>query len=204
MMAVMDMNYLVSGRPPGRAGNAHQSIVPYEVFRCADGHLILAVSATTASSRSSARLPGTPEWAADPRFAKNADRVRNRAVLVPLVAAVIAHAHAARVARRARARRRALRADQHARPGVRRPAGRRRAACASTCRTRSPGPCRRSRTPLRFSATPLAYDRAAAAARRAHGGGAARAPRAERCRRSPSSRARGADRDCTHQRTSER
>ena len=43
MMAVMNMNYLVSGVPPQRAGNAHQNIVPYQVFACADGHLILAV-----------------------------------------------------------------------------------------------------------------------------------------------------------------
>src|SRR5437763_6162523 len=43
MMAVMNMNYLVSGAPPGRAGNAHQNIVPYQVFACGDGHLILAV-----------------------------------------------------------------------------------------------------------------------------------------------------------------
>ena len=43
MMAVMNMNYLVTGTPPGRAGNAHQNIVPYQVFACADGHVILAV-----------------------------------------------------------------------------------------------------------------------------------------------------------------
>ena len=88
MMAVMDMNYLVSGRPPGRAGNAHQSIVPYEVFRCADGHLILGVGNDGQFARF-CEVAGTPEWAADPRFAKNADRVGNRATLVPLVAAVI-------------------------------------------------------------------------------------------------------------------
>src|SRR6185503_4135287 len=34
MMAVMNMNDLVTGRPPGRAGNAHQNIVPYEAFAC--------------------------------------------------------------------------------------------------------------------------------------------------------------------------
>ena len=43
MMAVMNMNYLVTGVAPARAGNAHQNIVPYQVFACADGHLILAV-----------------------------------------------------------------------------------------------------------------------------------------------------------------
>jgi len=88
MMAVMDMNYLVGGRPPGRAGNAHQNIVPYEVFRCADGHLILGVGNDGQYAKFCA-IAGKPEWAADPRFAKNADRVRNRAVLVPMVAAAI-------------------------------------------------------------------------------------------------------------------
>ena len=43
MMSVMNMNYFVTGTPPARAGNAHQNIVPYQVFACADGHLILAV-----------------------------------------------------------------------------------------------------------------------------------------------------------------
>jgi len=88
MMAVMNMNYLVSGRAPGRAGNAHLSIVPYEVFRCADGHLILGVGNDSQFAKFCA-IAGTPEWAADPRFAKNADRVAHRATLVPMVAAVI-------------------------------------------------------------------------------------------------------------------
>ena len=43
MMATLNMNYLVSGAVPGRAGNAHQNIVPYQTFACADGHMILAV-----------------------------------------------------------------------------------------------------------------------------------------------------------------
>jgi crotonobetainyl-CoA:carnitine CoA-transferase CaiB-like acyl-CoA transferase len=84
----MDMNYLVSGTPPRRAGNAHQNIVPYEVFRCADGHLILGVG-NDGQFAKFCEIAGIPEWAADPRFAKNADRVRNRDTLVPMVAAVI-------------------------------------------------------------------------------------------------------------------
>ena len=84
MMAVMNMNYLVTGTPPGRAGNAHPNIVPYEVFACADGHLILAVGNDAQFAKFCA-VAGKPEWAADARFARNADRVRHRAVLVPLV-----------------------------------------------------------------------------------------------------------------------
>ncbi len=89
MMAVMNMNYLVTGTPPERAGNAHQNIVPYQVFACADGHLILAVGNDGQFAKFCA-VAGVPEWAADPRFATNADRVRHRATLVPMVAAVIA------------------------------------------------------------------------------------------------------------------
>jgi formyl-CoA transferase len=88
MMAVMDMNYLVSGVPPARAGNAHQNIVPYQVFACADGHLILAVGNDGQFAKFCA-VAGRPEWALDPRFARNADRVRHRDTLVPLVAAVV-------------------------------------------------------------------------------------------------------------------
>ncbi len=88
MMAVMNMNYLVTGRPPGRAGNAHQNIVPYEAFACADGHLILAVGNDTQFAKF-CEAADRRAWAKDERFAKNADRVRHRAILVPLVAEVM-------------------------------------------------------------------------------------------------------------------
>jgi len=88
MMAVMNLNYLVTGKPPGRAGNAHQNIVPYQVFACADGHLILAIGNDSQFAKF-CEAAGKPGWAADPRYAKNADRVRNRDALVPLVADVM-------------------------------------------------------------------------------------------------------------------
>jgi crotonobetainyl-CoA:carnitine CoA-transferase CaiB-like acyl-CoA transferase len=88
MMAVMNMNYLVSGTPPGRAGNAHQNIVPYQVFPCADGHLILAVGNDAQFARF-CDVAGKPEWARDPRFAVNAERVRRREELVPMIEAVM-------------------------------------------------------------------------------------------------------------------
>src|SRR6266404_358793 len=88
MMAVMNMNYLVSGTPPDRAGNAHQNIVPYQVFACADGHLILAVGNDAQFARF-CEIAGKPEWGRDPRFAANAERVKRRDVLVPLIAAVM-------------------------------------------------------------------------------------------------------------------
>ena len=88
MMAVMNMNYLVTGTPPGRAGNAHQNIVPYQVFACADGHLILAVGNDSQFAKF-CDVAGKAEWARDSRFAQNANRVRHRATLVPLLADVL-------------------------------------------------------------------------------------------------------------------
>jgi formyl-CoA transferase len=88
MMAVMNMNYLVSGMPPGRAGNAHQNIVPYQVFACADGHLILAVGNDAQFARF-CEVAGKMQWARDLRFAANADRVKRRDIPVPLIGAVM-------------------------------------------------------------------------------------------------------------------
>ena len=89
MMAIMGMNYLVSGTPPGRAGNAHQVIVPYQVFACADGHLIVAVGNDSQFVKFCA-VAGRPDWARDERFIRNENRVRNRDVLVPAIAQVVA------------------------------------------------------------------------------------------------------------------
>jgi crotonobetainyl-CoA:carnitine CoA-transferase CaiB-like acyl-CoA transferase len=85
MLANLGANYLVTRQAPRRAGNAHQNIVPYQVFEVADGHLILAVGNDGQFERYCA-VAGCPELAADPRYAKNADRVRHRATLVPLLA----------------------------------------------------------------------------------------------------------------------
>jgi crotonobetainyl-CoA:carnitine CoA-transferase CaiB-like acyl-CoA transferase len=86
MLANLGAGYLASGVAPQRAGNAHQSIVPYQGFAVADGHLILAVGNDAQFARFCA-VAGCPELAADERFSRNAGRVRHRAVLVPLLAA---------------------------------------------------------------------------------------------------------------------
>jgi len=94
MLANLGANYLVSGKVPGRAGNAHQNIVPYQVFEVApsaDGqkdHLILAVG-NDGQFAKFCQVAGRPELAADARFARNQDRVRNRAVLVPMLEEVM-------------------------------------------------------------------------------------------------------------------
>ncbi len=88
MLANLGSNYLCSGKVPGRMGNAHQNIVPYQVFEARDGHLILAVG----NDRQFAKfcdVAGRPDWAADARFATNAERVRHRELLVPQLAEAI-------------------------------------------------------------------------------------------------------------------
>ena len=92
MLANLGANYLVAGQKegkvPGRAGNAHQNIVPYQVFEVApqpDGtkdHLILAVG-NDGQFAKFCEVAERPDLSADPRFATNADRVRHRTVLVP-------------------------------------------------------------------------------------------------------------------------
>jgi len=88
MLANLGANYLVSGEVPGRMGNAHQNIVPYQMFEVTDGHLILAVG-NDSQFRKFCGVAGRAGLADDPRFATNADRVRHRVVLVPLLAAVM-------------------------------------------------------------------------------------------------------------------
>ncbi|WP_372053301.1 CaiB/BaiF CoA-transferase family protein (plasmid) [Tistrella mobilis] len=88
-LANQAMNYLVSGRAPGRMGNAHPNIVPYQAFATQDGHLVLAIGNDEQFRRFAAEA-GHPEWSTDPRFATNAQRVANRAALVPLVAGAVA------------------------------------------------------------------------------------------------------------------
>jgi crotonobetainyl-CoA:carnitine CoA-transferase CaiB-like acyl-CoA transferase len=85
MLANLGANYLVTRKAPRRAGNAHQNIVPYQVFEVADGHLILAVGNDKQFSRL-CQVAGCEELARDARFLRNADRVKHRELLIPLLA----------------------------------------------------------------------------------------------------------------------
>ena len=78
------LNYLTTGVPPKRLGNAHPNIVPYQDFPTADGDFILTVG-NDGQFRKFCEVAGHPEWAADARFATNSARVANRAELVPLI-----------------------------------------------------------------------------------------------------------------------
>ncbi len=88
-LANQGMNCLISGKNPPRLGNAHPNIVPYQVFACADGHVIVAVGNDAQFARFCEAF-GIAELAEDPRFATNAARVANRAELIPLLRAVLA------------------------------------------------------------------------------------------------------------------
>jgi crotonobetainyl-CoA:carnitine CoA-transferase CaiB-like acyl-CoA transferase len=81
--------YLTSGVPTPRYGNGHPTIVPYQAFRASDEYLILAVGNDSQFAKF-CDAAGRPDLAADPRFATNQARVRNREVLVPIVAGLIA------------------------------------------------------------------------------------------------------------------
>ena len=71
------MNYLTSGVAPGRMGNAHMNLTPYQVFDCADGHIIIATG-NDAQYQRLCRLLGLGEMAQAPEFLRNADRIANR------------------------------------------------------------------------------------------------------------------------------
>jgi crotonobetainyl-CoA:carnitine CoA-transferase CaiB-like acyl-CoA transferase len=103
MLANLGANYLVSGNVPGRMGNAHQNIVPYQVFEVApasDGnhlegatgaardHIIIAVG-NDSQFRKYCEVANVPELGVNPLFALNRDRVKNRAQLVPILEAVM-------------------------------------------------------------------------------------------------------------------
>jgi crotonobetainyl-CoA:carnitine CoA-transferase CaiB-like acyl-CoA transferase len=89
MLGNMNTSYLASGEIPGRLGNAHQSIVPYQVFKSADDYLIVAVGNDSQFVRFCEVL-GEPGWSADPRYATNPERVKHREVLVPMLASKLA------------------------------------------------------------------------------------------------------------------
>jgi crotonobetainyl-CoA:carnitine CoA-transferase CaiB-like acyl-CoA transferase len=88
LLANQAMTYLATGESPGRIGNAHPSIVPYQVFKTSDGAVIVACGNDNLFGKYCA-VAGCPELASDPRFAKNAERVKNRATLVPMLADIM-------------------------------------------------------------------------------------------------------------------
>jgi formyl-CoA transferase len=82
-------NAFVGGSPPGRLGNAHPNIVPYETFTTADGEIAIAAGSERQWPRL-CRALGLPALADEPRFATNGDRVQNRGELIATLSARLA------------------------------------------------------------------------------------------------------------------
>ena len=103
MLANLGANFLVHSPPkppPGRMGNAHVNIVPYQVFEVAAkpngerDHIIVAVGNDLQFAKLCECL-GQPQWASDPRFVRNQDRVQNRDTLIPMLAQCLQTRHKA-------------------------------------------------------------------------------------------------------------
>jgi glutaryl-CoA transferase len=87
-LANQAMNFLVSGKTPRRTGNAHPNIQPQDVFATRDGHMVLVVG-NDGQFAKCCEVLGRPQWATDERFARNAGRVRNLAVLRSAIAEIL-------------------------------------------------------------------------------------------------------------------
>lgn len=89
MLANQNLNYMTSGVAPTRAGNAHQNVVPYQVFKTSDGFMIVAVG-NDSQFRAFCTTLGIAHFGADPKFATNQARIIHRAELIPLLEAIMA------------------------------------------------------------------------------------------------------------------
>src|SRR5215210_3014102 len=87
LLAYQNTNYFATGVPPGRIGNLHPNIVPYQPFRASDGDLILACGNDNLYGKF-CDAAGCPELARDPRFVTNGKRVENRIELTRLLSEV--------------------------------------------------------------------------------------------------------------------
>ncbi len=88
MLSMMATNYFTSGVAPGRMGNAHPNVAPYQLYPTADGHIVIAVGNDGQFARL-CEVVGRPELAADPRFADNPRRLANRDALDEIVGGVL-------------------------------------------------------------------------------------------------------------------
>jgi formyl-CoA transferase len=84
LMANQNLNYLTSGEPPTRYGNAHPNLLPYSVFDTADDPIIIAIG-NDDQFRRFCDLGGAGHLADDERYATNPARIRNRDTLMPQV-----------------------------------------------------------------------------------------------------------------------
>jgi crotonobetainyl-CoA:carnitine CoA-transferase CaiB-like acyl-CoA transferase len=80
-MANIGASALATGQPPRRLGNAHPTIVPYELFEASDAPIVVAIGNDRQFRSLVESVLGLPELADDIRFAGNPDRVANRQAL---------------------------------------------------------------------------------------------------------------------------
>ncbi len=88
MLANVASNYLVSGKDARRFGNGHPNIVPYTAYPTRDDMIAVSVGNDAQFGKFAAAL-GRPEWATDPRYVKNSNRIANREALDDMVAGVL-------------------------------------------------------------------------------------------------------------------
>lgn len=89
MLANQNLNYMTSGEVPQRAGNAHQNVVPYQVFAASDGHLIVAVGNDN-QFKAYCTTIGRADLAANPDYATNSQRLIHRDKLIAELEATMA------------------------------------------------------------------------------------------------------------------
>ena len=89
MLANQNLNFMTSGKAPERAGNAHQNVVPYQVFKTSDGFMIVAVG-NDSQYRAYCEAIGVPALGQDPKFVTNRQRIIHRAELIPQLEAIMA------------------------------------------------------------------------------------------------------------------
>lgn len=88
MLANQNLNYMTSGVAPKRAGNAHQNVVPYQVFASSDGHLIVATG-NDSQYRAYCEVLGRPDLGTHADYATNSQRLKNRVALIKLLEAIM-------------------------------------------------------------------------------------------------------------------
>lgn len=87
VLANQAAGFLATGQAPGRMGNSHPSLAPYQDFPTQDGNMLLAIGNDGQFQRFCAAA-GQPDWANDPRYTTNTLRVRHRTDLIPAMQAV--------------------------------------------------------------------------------------------------------------------
>ena len=87
VLANQASGFLATGKAPGRMGNSHPSLAPYQDFPTQDGNMLLAIGNDGQFQRFCAAA-GQPDWAVDARFTTNTLRVQHRSELIPMMEAV--------------------------------------------------------------------------------------------------------------------